>query len=162
MIATLIMSVPLNIVGGFNWFVFVFSTGFVLLVELAAATVGYLRRARSPSYTLAEIVRRGRPGLPPLAQVDPHRPLIGVGMGGAYEGCIALIKIRFVDGVVHGSIAIEVNPSRFASEPYTGFRDAPIDELKKQLASWQIFALPQSAFSDRVARSVFGKFPSSR
>lgn len=134
--------------------VLVVTSGVVSLV-LAAATADYLRPRENNRISVDELQGRASPTLPPLTQIDPRRPLLGVGKSGEFEGCTVLLVISKEGVAPAGSMWIFAG--KRWGRPVDGFRDAPIADLKSELRSRDIWVLPQSKYSDWVARSTVGQ-----
>lgn len=138
-----------------TWLSFGLVASSVIALILIAATADYFRPLRRQVFADSALVQRAKPTLPPLAQIDPKRPLLGVGKSGEYVDCIALIVITKRGSSPTGSLWIFTGNGQ--GEPIDAFRGASISDFKDELRSRNIWVLPQSKHTDVVADAQFGR-----
>lgn len=132
----------------------VFRGAFTAAMVLIAGTVDYLRRKHSDTITtLSESRSRARPHLPPLAQLDISRPIVGIGHSGPLEDQYALIRLDDRDAP-NATVTVEsgaiFDPFLFVA------KEVPLDELQSVLSEEDIWVLPQSKYSDAIAHENLG------
>lgn len=121
---------------------------------LIAGTVDYLRRKHSDTMTTPSGSRsRARPHLPPLAQLDISRPVVGIGRSGPLKDRYVLVRLH--DG--HPPSATVTVESGAIFDPFLFVaRDVPLNDLQSVLSEEDIWVLPQSKYSDALARENLG------
>lgn len=134
-------------------FVLIFSGVGVTLLVFAASYVDFLKRRKHDTFiTLEESLKRAKPKLPPLAQLDTSRRIVGVGVSGDLRGRYASIKVFASGDERVGSVAVVGGV--LSSTLLFLAKEVPFEDLPRVLQEHGIWVLPQSRYSDELAKSL--------
>jgi hypothetical protein len=145
--------VVLGILRPAHWGYYLFGGLLGVAALFAASYVDFVRRRRHDTFiTLEESLKRAIPRLPPLAQLDVSRAIVGVGTRGSLRSAYATIRVFKSDDGMVGSV--QVMGGLLGTKFLFVAKEVPFEEFSNVLAEQGILVLPQSRYSDELAKSL--------